>query len=258
MTTASAAAIREDLAFAMNLRDLGGKRAAGGLSTRRGCVVRAGNLARVDAAGARALVDRLGLVGYCDLRVADEIAREGRPEALIAAGVAWRWMPVDPFQPAFDRLDRPSIADWSEHYVDLLDRHRGTYAGLVREAAGARGALLFACSAGKDRTGIGAAVILSCLGVDEGEIVADYARTTAELAPHVDRFAHYFSELRPRDAFVAHYLTASAEILAGFLAEARRRWGGVEPALREAGLEPEAVEALRSRCLVGGDEISSA
>lgn len=61
-----------------------------------------------------------------------------------------------------------------EDSADLLVR-------LVQEVASADGATLVHCAAGKDRTGVGVALVLSLLGVDVAAIEADYLRTAEEL-----------------------------------------------------------------------------
>lgn len=238
------------LDFAMNLRDLGGMPARGGLVTRRGRLFRTGNLAHLDAEQAAVLVERLGLAAYCDLRVAHEIEVEGRPDALVAAGVAWRPMPIDSFDPAFRRHTLPTSAHWTDCYASVFGRHLAVYAELVRAAAESPAPIAFGCSAGKDRTGVATALILRCLGVDHRAILADYARTSEELLRWVDRFGRYFADgTRTREQFVTHYLVADPDTLAGFLAGVERRWGSVEAALAEGGLDAATVEALRERCL---------
>jgi protein-tyrosine phosphatase len=235
----------------MNFRDLGGKRAKDGRRTRSGQIFRTGSLSNLDEHDAGLLVERIGLTVYCDLRIDKEIAREGQPEGLLRAGVAWQRLPVDSFDPIFGQHTYPSNAHWTELYLAVFDRHRATYAALLRTAAEASGPLVFGCAAGKDRTGIGAAVLLRCLLVEEDDLLADYEQTTSDILPHVERFARYWTKPgRTREAFILHYLTASREILAGFLAEVTRRWGSPASALMEAGLEPEVLEALRRRCLV--------
>jgi protein-tyrosine phosphatase len=246
------------LASPMNFRDLGGKIAAGGRRVRRGQLFRTGGLSNLDADGASRLVERHGLKIYCDMRVDKEIAREGQPNGLLLSGVSWRRMPIDSFDPRFGAEGHPSSAHWTDLYIRFFDRFRPTFADLLRAAAEATGPLAFGCAAGKDRTGVAAAVILGCLGVNEAQILADYAQTTADIKPHVERFARYWSKPgRTREAFIEHYLSAPEEILRGFLDEVTRRWGSAEAALREAGLEPHVVEALRERYLDDLDDLDA-
>ena len=57
----------------------------------------------------------------------------------------------------------------------------GYYRGEQRAANAERGAVLFHCATGKDRTGIVAALLLRLLGADDAAIYADYMRTNETL-----------------------------------------------------------------------------
>ena len=236
--------------FAMNLRDLGGLRTSEGKQVQRGLLFRTGNLANLVPGEARALVDSLHIRTYYDLRVQHEIAHDGAPEALREAGVAWVHLPVDSFDATFGRHRLPATEHWTELYLKVFAQHRATWIALLRGAAEAEGPLLFGCTAGKDRTGIAAAVLLRCLGVGDEEILADYARTTDEMILHLARFARHFGPMKRTEAeFIAHFLTASRPILAGFLAGVDALHGGPEAALLDAGLEPRVLDDLRRRYL---------
>src|SRR5262249_42869033 len=147
---------------------------------------------------------------------------------------------IDSFYPDFRQHTRPLTAHWTALYLKVFEDHRPTYIALLRTAVESKGSVVFGCAAGKDRTGIGAAVLLGCLLVEEDEILADYTQTTIDIMPHIERFKGYWAKGKPdrtREVFIEHYLTARREILAGFLEGVEARWGGVAPALREAGLE---------------------
>lgn len=62
---------------------------------------------------------------------------------------------------------------------------RGQFAVLFNELAAADGAALFHCTAGKDRTGWTAAVLLSIAGVDEATIMSNYLATNDYTAARV-------------------------------------------------------------------------
>ncbi|MGJ9411331.1 tyrosine-protein phosphatase [Aeromicrobium sp. CF4.19] len=66
-------------------------------------------------------------------------------------------------------------------YSLVLDDAPHLLVRLVREVAAADGAALVHCAAGKDRTGISVALVLSLLGVDAEHIEADYLRTRESL-----------------------------------------------------------------------------
>lgn len=236
---------------AMNLRELGGLRTREGKRLRSGLLYRTGNLANLTPEEARAIVEATGLRSYYDLRVEHEIAHDGGPEALQQAGVNWIKLPVDSFDPVFGRHHLPAVEHWTELYLKVFEQHHAVWMALLAGAARATAPLAFGCTAGKDRTGIASAVLLRCLGVDDEEILADYARTTEEMIRHLHRFARHFGPKKRSEAeFIAHFLTASRPILAGFLAGVDARHGGPEAALLAAGLAPELLADLRARCLV--------
>ncbi len=167
-----------------NLRDLGGYRAADGRRVRFGRVFRSASLARLTEADLET-VAQLGIRTVCDLRGAAE-----------SAAAPSRLPPRDP--PAVHALSieptvGASLADLlargqatGEDVLDLLRSAYEAYASahlhryramfdLLDEAA--RLPLLFNCSAGKDRTGFGAALLLSALGVPRETVIEDYLAT---------------------------------------------------------------------------------
>ena len=170
---------------ASNLRDLGGWPVAGG-RVRAGLVFRAAALAGLTAADADRLAG-LGLRTICDLRGRAEAAAAPFPRALLP-GVRVHALPIEPSVGAGLRdilatgdaqatgaqaraLMRDAYvayaSDWSHHYRTLFD--------LLADPAGPP--LLFHCSAGKDRTGFAAALILTALGAERATVQADYLAT---------------------------------------------------------------------------------
>jgi Protein tyrosine/serine phosphatase len=116
--------------------------------------------------------------------------------------------------------------------------------------------IVFHCAAGKDRTGLVAALLLSLLGVDDETIAADYARTSEHidelLARHRTQAAAEGSAAEVSDAF----LTAEVAVMRNVLAEMRTRYGSAEAYLQSHGLEPGACAALRSSLLAAADGCS--
>ncbi len=167
---------------ASNLRDLGGYPVADGRRVRQGRVYRSATLANLTAADVAA-VRALGLRTVCDLRGVQEA--EHRPSRLPEGAVRVP-LPIEPTVGAsLADLMRREMAT-GEDVVDLLRRayldYVTTYLGRYRQMFDLllqpeRQALLFHCSAGKDRTGLGAALILLALGASRQTILADYVAT---------------------------------------------------------------------------------
>jgi protein tyrosine/serine phosphatase len=110
--------------------------------------------------------------------------------------------------------------------------------------------LVFHCSAGKDRTGVLAAVVLSLVGVSDDDIAADYAlsRTAMrELAEWVrtERPESYETMAAQPPAF----LDAPPLAMQRFLALARMQYGSLTDYVRASGAGEAMVAALGSTLL---------
>src|SRR5439155_3388377 len=133
-------------------------------------LMRSAALKSLGAPGREAL-RALSLRTAIDLR--EPVERELDPPALADLGISVRsWPLVD------GALDLHSLRGLPDFYRELLDSCGERFAGAVRllSRPAALPAVVF-CSAGKDRTGLLCALILSALGVDDEDVAADYAFT---------------------------------------------------------------------------------
>ena len=102
------------------------------------------------------------------------------------------------------------------------------------------------CAAGKDRTGIVSALLLSLAGVPDDEVVADYALS----GPNVARlFGGWVAEAAhdPAEHDLRTRLLQSPEIAMRTVLDRLRELGGAETYLRSAGVEAAALGRLRAR-----------
>jgi protein-tyrosine phosphatase len=169
------------LAGACNLRDLGGYRTRDGRQIRKGVVFRSGVLSYFAPDDHAALL-RLGVKTICDLRNGDERTKEPTNWPGDAQIMCWDldssvadairksgWERPESAQQAREILidSYQSIPYW------LAPHLRGLFQSLARHEI----PLLFHCAAGKDRTGISAAILLHTLGVPRETIIEDYELT---------------------------------------------------------------------------------
>ncbi len=214
-----------------NFRDLGGIRVRGG-AVKAGRLFRTAHLSYLDArlAGELARVHRPRT--YIDFRTDEEIARDGRPASLVALGVRWERKPFDLSDETFRSVRLPEPGDWSGLYGRAFERLRPVVSSAVESVLSAEGPVVFGCWAGKDRTGMVAALVLSLLGADDDAIAEDYARTTAGLAPLEDEFA-FLARDKPElfPVYFRAYCEAPAAVMHAFLAGVRSRFGSAEAAL---------------------------
>ena len=166
-----------------NFRDLGGYPTADGRITRWRTLFRADGLYRLTAADLE-IVRALGIRTVVDLRTHAELAERGT-FPVDGHPVAFHHLPVidlpwDPNDAPFP--DGPAADVLLTMYLEMLDQGEARLAEALQilaipEALPA----VFHCAAGKDRTGILAALLLSALGVADDDVVADYALTGAAM-----------------------------------------------------------------------------
>jgi protein-tyrosine phosphatase len=109
----------------------------------------------------------------------------------------------------------------------------------------------FGCAAGKDRTGILAALIQTLLGASEDDAVADYIA----LAPDVERLRTLVgtwddsAEVDLTAPGISTILSTSEELMRDALSHIAARWGGPAEYLQAHGLASDDIEALRDRLI---------
>lgn len=230
-----------------NVRDLGGYALpSGGITTWR-AVLRGDGLSRMTADSMRQLVD-LGVRTIVDLRGDHELLPEPNPFAGHGV-VAYRNIPL------FDQLG-PIAAfdvpfDMAERYRNALDHCGPRIAEVIRAIAEApAGAVLFHCTAGKDRTGIIAAMLLTIAGVPEQTVIEDYALTATLALPLLDRLRAAAIERGADPAHMARILASEARTIQSMLDHLDGQHGGIDSYLGRIGIEEQTL-GLLARRLVG-------
>ena len=232
-----------ELAGVSNLRDLGGYPTEDGRVVRRGMVFRSAALAKLTQADI-GVVANLGLRTICDFRGIAE--SQNAPTPLTEPKIVN--LPIEPTVGAGLRDILRTREATGEALYAVLERAYAAYALSSQEqyrtmldlVADGGTPLLFHCSAGKDRTGFGAALLLTALGVAWDTVVADFEAT---------------NRLWRRDTVPADdippsvresLLQADPALLAAAFEAARRRYGSLEAFLETAlGFGPARIERLR-------------
>ena len=182
-----------------------------------------------------------GVTTVIDLRSDGEIARSPSP---FAGGAGATYL----HRALIDDRNMNNIgeaADMLERYLFIVNTRPHAFADVFTSIAAAQGAILFHCFAGKDRTGIVAAMLLALAGVSPEDIAVDYAETDVQLAT---QYEIWINEAEPerRDSFRAE-LQCPPERILGVLDHIQRKWGGVEGYLESAGVAPAMIDALGAR-----------
>jgi protein-tyrosine phosphatase len=230
-----------------NFRDIGGYETIDGQCVKWGTVFRADSLARLTGSDVDAAMD-LGLRTVIDLRSTAELDRNG--VFARATDVAFHHLPV------FEEYT-PASPDGSEpppgvEYAAMATSGAGAVANAVRIIAEGDHAVVFHCAAGKDRTGIVAALVLSSLGVPDDSIVRDYSLSEVSLEPWLTWAESNAPQAAAESASAPPWLLrAPAANMQAFLDILRERHGSVAGYLTDVGLEGDVLDALRARLLEG-------
>lgn len=233
---------------ASNLRDLGGWPTADGRRVRTGLVFRAPALARLPSEDLATLAG-LGLRSVCDFRGVRE--RAALPVEI--AGAETLSLPIEPSVGANLR-DILRTGEMTGHVTpaEMLDllaeayrayalqsfaQYRAMFARLLQPGGTP---LLMHCSAGKDRTGFGVALLLRALGVAWEDVVADYLATNTLWRRELTGAFNLPPDIKDT------LLSAHEPLLAGAFAAIDTAYGSLDRYLAEAiGLDEAAREKLR-------------
>jgi protein-tyrosine phosphatase len=160
---------------AMNFRDIGGYETTEGRTVRTGLVFRSDGLHALTEADC-GVISGLGLRQVFDLRRAAE--RERQPSVAHTAGLEATLVAIGDAGPVAQQpelIDMLLSGDLPEaddafmvgEYTRMLDEHAADFGRLLGALAEPGGLpALFHCTAGKDRTGVAAALLLVLLGVE--------------------------------------------------------------------------------------------
>lgn len=240
-----------------NFRDYGGYAVPGGLRVVRGRLWRSAHHgAATDDDLAR--IAGLGLTAVVDLRRPTERANQPsrRPD-----GFAGRVIDCD----AGDQAEPPHVAFLRETDLSaesarafFLDYYRKApfeprhleLFGRYFEALDMGRPVLIHCTAGKDRTGLLAALTHHLLGVDEADLLADFELTNraARIETRLPQVTEALTESlgrRPSETAVRAFLGVERTYLAEAFGAIRREAGSVEAYLAGLGLDGARVEHLR-------------
>jgi protein-tyrosine phosphatase len=238
------------LAGAYNFRDLGGYRTVDGRVTRWGRMFRSDTLHELSGADLQVLRE-IGLVTVIDLRTTAEVERSGRG-LLLAEPVRYLHLPlIQELGEESPDLTVEAREDLAQRYLWYLDAGRSA----LVEALGALAdptshPCVFHCAAGKDRTGVLAALLLDILGVEQEIIVGDYVLTATRMDLIIARVRRESPDGVDVIAETPQFLLrAEAATIEQFLALLYRQHGGGQEWARSAGVPAKVLDDLSALLL---------
>lgn len=260
-----------------NFRDIGGYAVSApeasanennptSLSVRQKFLFRSGTLTHLTSRGAETLVDDLGVRTIYDLRSVTQTAKQPTPPALLANNNVQ--IDPNPVFPMTELSPERLVARYRQYMSDSgSDGFVAAYSEILRSGRAAfrrvfehvrdrpQEPLLFHCAAGKDRTGVLAALLLLTAGVAEDVVAREYALTDVGLGeklkePYIKSLLKdpNFANDRPG---VERMLSAKESYMAATIKWLEKEYGGVQGYLRKAlELREDDIAKIR-KSLVG-------
>lgn len=232
-----------DLSGAYNVRDLGGLKAKDGRVTRSGVVYRSDSLDHITPSDADILFNQLHIGTIIDLRTKAETQLAGTlfpvPRYRYSVLVEGR-LGKEPF-PSDDPIELAKV------YLQNIDTGRAAVKAtceIIARNLGAGVATLFHCAAGRDRTGIIAAVLLGLVGVTDGQIAMDYVQSNRNARRVTKRLAEnpLYANHEDRPAVIL----LNEKTIIGFMRLLRDTYGGPRQFCLDSGVTQEIISTIEN------------
>ena len=168
----------------------------------------------------------------------------------------WLHAPLSHGDAATGHVLPPALADGDlgRHYVESLAERTETLAEVIEHLA-SRDNLpaVFHCTAGKDRTGMVAALVLSLVGVPDDVIVHDYTLTDDRMGLVMERIRASGDFPEPVTPLLERVGRAEAASMETFLAAVRETHGDAQGWARDAGLSDDTLASLHAVLVTDSD-----
>lgn len=236
----------------VNFRCLGGYRSDCGRTVKSGILYRSGTLSRLTKEDLE-LLGRSEISFILDYRDEQESAKD---QDQVWQGVRYELWPANPKDESSsaavgDFFSNDHLEALPEDFMEVLYKKlpfdNKAYQRLFEEMRKGEG-IVQHCAVGKDRTGVGSALLLLSLGVSEDQVISDYLITEKTLAPYRE---HVFKELgsgwsaRAQEVFRT-MMSANADWLEASFQEIKKKYQNWDSYfVSEYSLDMEQRESLK-------------
>lgn len=239
----------------INFRDFGGNSVADGRRIKRGLLFRSGSLERLTEKDCKILAG-VPVRFVLDYRDADEV--QAKPD-ILWSGADYHHVPANPLSNEInanlEKLTSETLAGFNARAF-MMELYRrlpfgnAAYKRLAQLLSNSGdGAIVQHCAVGKDRTGIGSALVLFALGADEATVIEDFLLTETTLASFREQMLDQLSirlNAKALEQF-AYVLSAREEFLMTALSRIRAQYGSTDRWLEaEYGLGLAQRETLQA------------
>lgn len=253
-----------DLQGGVNFRDLGGYRTENGKMVKWQTVYRSGTPGGLTEADLGKLA-KLGIRTVCDFRSNEERAHEPNPYVAGNPDVTY-WTrdyanvsgsgDLAKVLFAEDASPEKTRASMIQLYRQLPESQADSYAQMFRFLAEGKVPLAFNCTAGKDRAGTGAALVLILLGVPRETVLADYALSDklvdykAQIAKSTTGNTAYAALAKAPFEIVEPLMKSDPAYLSAALDALTEEYGSIDGFIeKRLGVTPAMREQIRNNLL---------
>jgi hypothetical protein len=231
-----------------NFRDLGGYPGHDGRPVQWGRLFRADTLHELTELDVDVLKG-LGLATIIDLRTTGELDRTGRGPLANEPISFWHLSVIG--EGGGEAIAAPAAPgdELTERYLWYLETSTALVEAMRVVADSDNLPLVFHCAAGKDRTGVLAAMVLDILGVDRDVIVADYVITAGRMELILGRYRSDPRFAERMDRVPSSRFSVEAQTMVRFLDQLGDRFGGSRAWALGSGLDPVALDRMEELLL---------
>ena len=235
----------------LNFRDIGGYETQDHKQVRYNCFYRSGAI--VSDEEGLSYIKQLNIQSVLDFR------SHGEMEHLKDAQLGWEYYPIGAikeigelqgnfdFQSLLGQVKPEELTSYLLKIYKQLPFHNNAYKKMFSLLLEEKVPLLFHCSAGKDRTGVAAYLILKTLGVDEKTIMQDYLASNFYRAQENEQIGVKAGVLKEQ---VLYLMMVHEECLQASMDEIKKRYPDFNTYLfKEYGIDQDKLEFLRKRYL---------
>ena len=249
---------RVPLEGSVNFRDLGGYETYDGRRVKWGQLFRSDHLGRLTDPDV-SFLQRMGIRTVCDFRTPAEA--EKLPDRYPPKDREFNLhLPIQhgEFDPAgtFERIKNGDI-EWMteefmiEGYINNIDNFAPVWLVFFKTIIERqRRPLVFHCTGGKDRAGIGAALILLSIGVPEETVIHDHGLSNLYIAAVLEKIYEQIRSYGVDPNRIASYFTAPRNAIVAAVRHIRQTYGSAADYLiNKVGVDPKRIEQLKAELL---------
>lgn len=196
-----------------------------------GCpsLYRSGDILSYDEQAIGQLLQDFHINYFIDLRSESEVRHRGLPARAIKKGLDYISFPLESDNQYFRSKKYPTATDYYDYYVSLLVSNKVAFREIFSLIESRQGQIgLFACYAGKDRTGVLAALLLLAEQVSADDIIADYLATGPSLSSNITYFEANWRKKNLSQAEYKQRMQPKRQTMVMLIDYINRTYGGVQ------------------------------